>query len=110
LYIVMQHRESDMGTFKHENHSLYDGFQFRIPVRPLVHIHMSAGAIRGTQNLEEVTNAACIVLCKYYIYVVTVHCHAVTSHKTIQCRAFSPQSMHFPIVRCAVYIHFDNQQ
>jgi hypothetical protein len=38
-----------------EPHARHDGFQFRIPVRALVHIHMSAGAIRGTQNLEEVT-------------------------------------------------------
>ena len=32
-----------------------------------------------------------------------------TLHKTnsvVQCGVFSPQSMHFPIVWCAVYIHF----
>jgi hypothetical protein len=29
-----------------------------------------------------------------------------TPYSVVQCRVFSPQCMHFPIVWCAVYIHF----
>ena len=40
-----------------------------------------------------------IVLCR-----LVVSSSALTAQ--LQCRVFSPQSMHFPIVWCAVYIHF----
>ena len=47
----------------------------------------------------------CIVLCRL---VVRVHCkpHCTKQHSVVQCRVFSPQNMHFPIVWCVVYIHF----
>ena len=37
-----------------------------------------------------------------------VYCkpHCTKQYSVVQCRVFSPQSMHFPIVWCAVYIHF----
>ena len=40
--------------------------------------------------------------------VVRVHCqpNCTKQYSAVQCRVFSPQSMHFPIVWCAVYIHF----
>ena len=46
-----------------------------------------------------------IVLCRL---VVRVHCqpHCTKQYSVVQCRVFSPQSMHFPIVWCLVYIHF----
>ena len=46
-----------------------------------------------------------IVLCRL---VVRVHCqsHCTKQYSVVQCRVFLPQSMHFPIVWCAVYIHF----
>ena len=53
----------------------------------------------------EFLESIAIVLCRL---VVRVHCqpHCTKQYSVVQCRVFSPQNMHFPIVWCAVYIHF----
>jgi hypothetical protein len=68
-----------------------------------MHVHLSK--TRGGEGLvpsDKHPHQECIRL------VVRVHCQSpcTKQYSVVQCRVFSPQSMHFPIVRCAVDIRF----
>ena len=69
------------------------------PIHSPIVLRATPSLRRGSGTLQ------CIVLCRL---VVRVHCqpHCTKQYSVVQCRVFSPQSMHFPIVWCAVYIHF----